>query len=227
MFSRPFCDGRMVIMLGKFLSDPKRAAVAALAAIVAAFVCMALIVGAGWMSYRNRVTPEPTVEPVSFDYCGERLTSLCVVSFGRDVFGDTIINLYVPLRKYPPFYLNVIRTSGSGRYECEINKKVRTSVYCTGAPINLGEGLNIQLFSEKDDTLLAQGAFTLNAFLVTTQTVDGEPSASDTPASKFDANETSTPSAAFGDVTLTPTNEFSDDVTFTPSPTDSSYPNYP
>lgn len=160
------------------------------------------------MSRFNKPVSEPTVEPVAFEYCGAKLISLCVVSFGRDAFGDTIINLYVPQTDYPPFYLNVMRRSGESRYECETNKNVSTSVYCTGEAINLDEGFDIQLIGELDDRLLAQGTFTLIAFLVTTPVVDDVESEIATlrPASESNADETATP---------------------TPLPTDSSYPNYP
>lgn len=126
-------------------------------------------------------TPVPAIEPVSINYCGENLSDLCVVSFSRDVFGNTIINLYVPAKKYPIFYLNIIRQSEASRFECEWEKKDRTSVHCTGKSINLGEGFKIQVISIEGDRLIAKGPFTLTAFLVTTQTAGGEIPASTAP----------------------------------------------
>jgi len=211
-------------MVGKFLSDPKRTAIAALAVILAVFVCMVFIVGFGWTSYLNRATLEPTMKPVSFDYCGERLTSLCVVSFGRDVFGDTVINLYVPLRKYPPFYLNIIRKSGESRFECEWDKKVRTKVHCTGEAIGLGEGFEMQLLSIKDDEIIAQGKFVLTAYLVTTQTADGEPTASDTPAPAPTEKASPTPTETPEESSPTPTETPTEEGTETPEVTETATP---
>lgn len=196
------------------IKNPKNLVIVAILVGIFALACLVLFARLGWTAYRNRSTPSPTVEPVTFGYCGEKLNALCVVSFGRDVYGNTIINLYVPLRKYPLFYLNIVRLSGEGRYECEWNKSVRTSVYCVGAPINLGEGFEIQMFSDKDDSLLAKGTFTLTAFLVTTPIADGAVPATISlkPTFTSDVDETSTPTST----PATPTN--------TPS---SSYPNYP
>lgn len=139
------------------------------------FICLTLLAGLGWTAFRSQAdTSVPTVPPDAFNYCGAQLTSLCVVSFGRDVFGSTIINLYVPENEYAPFYLNVIRASGEGRYDCVTNKKVGTSVYCTGSAINLGEGLEMQLVAESNGNVMAQGTFVLTAYLVTNQSAGGE-----------------------------------------------------
>jgi hypothetical protein len=139
------------------------------------FICLLLLAGLGWTAFRSQAdTPAPTVQPDAFNYCGAQLTSLCVVSFGRDVFGSTIINLYVPEDVYAPFYLNIIRASGESRYDCVTSKKVGTSVYCTGSPINLGEGFEIQMIAESNGGLMAQGTFVLTAYLVTNQSAGGE-----------------------------------------------------
>lgn len=164
------------------IAKPKVLIVAAILMTLFVLACLLLAVRAGWSTIRQRVqTFEPAPEPISFDYCGAELTELCVVSFGRDAFGSTIINLYVPLRKFPLFYLNIIRRSGESRYECEWNKNVRTSVYCVGDAIHLGEGLEMQVISMADDRLIATGPFILTAYLITTQIVDEGISASSTP----------------------------------------------
>lgn len=222
-----FGDGRMVMMLKRFFSDPKRMILVVAAAVVLAFVCLALLMGLGWRVYRNQATPEPTVVPVDIGYCGDRLTSLCVVSFGRDVFGKTVINFYVPQRRYPLFYLNIVRASGVGKYECETNKKISTSVLCTGEAINLGEGFEIQVLSVKNDSLLARGSFTLTAYLITTPVI------SDAADSDSDLEETPTPPTSFEEQisTSTPTISSSSGSTATdtstPTPTSTSSSAYP
>jgi hypothetical protein len=185
-------------------------------------VCLFLLAGLGWTVFRPQVdaTPTPTVQPDAFNYCGAQLTSLCVVSFGRDAFGDTVINLYVPQKMYPDFYLKVIRVSRESRYDCEMNKVVKTSVLCSGDAINLGEGFDIQLLSEQDDRLLAQGTFTLTAFLVGTPAVGDAVSVpkSPEPTATIEVVETQTSPVFEIDPSTT---------TATRTPTSSSYPNYP
>ncbi len=157
----------------------------------------------------------PTLEPETFGYCGARLTDLCIVSFGRDAFGDTVVNLFVPSDQYPAFYLNIARNTGADVYECVWSKIDETSVYCTGKALNLDEGIEIQILAKLDDRLLARGAFTVNAFLVTTPQV-GEASTT---------KESGLGSGISGTATPSSTDESLDEET--PEPTFTSYPNYP
>lgn len=173
-------------------------------------------------------TPRPTLEPDSFGYCGARLTELCVVSFGRDVFNNTVVNLYVPQRRYPAFYMKIIRKSGEERYDCVWSETVETSVYCAGNAINLGEGIEIQLLAKLDDRLLANGAFTLTAFFVTTPVVEGE-SGTESEGSIFGGGANPTSDASQTDdatATHTPSNKQNATPTATQPPS-GSYPNYP
>lgn len=186
-------------------------------------LCLFLLAGLGWTAFRSQAAaPTLTREPESFDYCGARLDSLCVVSFGRDAFGNTIINLYVPEDAYSSFYLNVIRVSGESRYDCVANKKITASVYCTGRAINLGEGFEIQMIAERNDSLMARGIFTLTAYLVTTQSAgeDALEEAVTEPPATFEAQETQTPFSVEGVDPLPNSSS-------TPTPSTSSSPNYP
>ena len=222
----------MVMMLKKIFSDPKRVVILVAIAILVLFVCAAVLIFGGWSLF-NQSEPASTVEPVSFGYCGAEFTDLCVVSFGRDALGGTVINLYVPIKEYPVFYLNIVRQSGEQRFICEWNKDVRTSVYCVGPSLNLGEGFKIQIFSEKGNIFLAEGEFTLTAFRVTTPMVGNGDSATTpggfTEESASDAEETSTPTSSeviseSGTITPTASDSNFDADTMTPQP---SYPSYP
>ncbi|MEN9563561.1 MAG: hypothetical protein RIR73_1805 [Chloroflexota bacterium] len=182
------------------------------------FICLILLAGLGWTVFRSQEAAlTVTSEPETFNYCGAQLTSLCVVSFGRDVFGSTIINLYVPEDAYAPFYLTVIRASGESRYDCLTSKKVGTSVYCTGSAINLGEGFEIQMIAERNDGLMAQGTFILTAYLVANQSTGGEESSEETVTTTVPVPVEGTP--VFGEVPPSPT------PTATKIPSNS--PNYP
>ncbi len=199
-------------------------------------ICLVLFAGLGLSVFRaQNATPTATVEPDVFNYCGAQLTSLCVLSFGRDAFGQTVINLYVPPRTYPLFYLKLLRATGESEYVCTANKTVKTSVYCVGDALNLGEGLVMQLLAEKDNRLLAQGDFTLKAFLVPSVVVDDDESGSDSPEPASTSKPTSTPTQEstptpfdFFEGTFVPTSNSTDTtVTVTPTSTSQSYPNYP
>lgn len=171
-------------------------------------------------------TSAPTLEPVSIGYCGARMTELCIVSFGRDALGNAVVNLFVPRMRFPAFYMNIIRRSGTDSYECKWSKIDETSVYCTGKPLNLGEGIEIQLLAKLDDRVLAEGAFTVNAFLVTTPFVEEEIETEQSGiGSGTGGNETSTPEVFQETETVESANE-TPSAEGTSAPSDS-YPNYP
>ncbi|MCQ3935883.1 MAG: hypothetical protein DPW18_02430 [Chloroflexi bacterium] len=177
----------------------------------------------GWKAYRLGQIAKSTAEPVFFAYCGADLEDLCVLSFGRDGDGNTIVNLFVPEKKFPAFYLLVERVTGESRYECDKNDDVPTIVWCIGASINLDERIEIRILSKKDDRLLAKGRFTVTAVLIASApTAEG--------SSELGA---STPRA--GNNTQVPTRTLAPGETpppgGTPAPTSTAatpgYPNYP
>lgn len=173
----------------------------------------------------------PTLEPETFGYCGAHLSQLCVISFGRDAFGDTVVNLFVPRMRYPAFYLNIVQRTGADVYECIWSKIDETSVYCTGRALNLDEGVEIQILSKLDDRILARGTFTVSAFLVTTPRVEEALTTEESGLeSGMSGSETETPEPTQETETPSLTDEPLEDETpeETPEPTSStSYPNYP
>lgn len=150
-----------------------------------------------------------TEPPLNVEYCGTRLEQICILAFGRDDSGDTVISLFVP-NEFPDFYLHVNRLTGEVVYECEKNEAVETSVYCTGEALNLGEQIEITLISKDGDIPFAAGKFILTAILISSQPEDA-----DTPPSR-----TATPASATQPVSTRET------VSPTPTP-EVSYPSYP
>lgn len=192
------------------------------AAGVFVFAAMSLFTLIGLKVYhRLQSTPTPTNVPAPFGYCGAQLTDLCVVSFGHDADGKTIINLYVPEKQFPTFYLKLQRTEGESIYTCEENKDVETSVYCAGDALNLGERFTIQILSKDSDTLLAEGKFVLTAILIAAPTLQEVTPQSGTPKPATPTKKSPTPKAS-------PTNT-SEDTTPETSQTSTatSYPGYP
>lgn len=213
-----------------------------------------LISSLAWFAVRVNRLQERSGESgklVSFDYCAEELTKLCVVSFGRDADDNTIVNLFVPEDEFPIFYLKVTRATGESVYECDKNDEVKTSVYCTGDPLNLEERFDIQIVSVKDDQILAQGRFTLTAFLITGPTADVQtPQTTPEVASSTQTEATPTVSSgtsvASGDLATATATQSNNDlatpttsvavnqtatsvavIRATPTATSDSYPSYP
>ena len=107
---------------------------------------------------------------LQFGYCGAELGELCLLSFGRDSNGNAIINLFVPDRDLPDFYLNISRFNGESIYVCMKNGQIPTNVLCMGDVINLNERVEIDIMSSEDYHLLAKGTFNLTAVLISSQT---------------------------------------------------------
>lgn len=160
-----FHDGRILSMIQKLFAERKTTLL-----LLAGLIFIALLVVFIWrMSSLVRTEPEATPRLVyQFGYCGAEMDELCILSFGRDAEGNTVVNLFVPERDFPDFYLIAGRVTGEYLFECSRNKDVPTSVYCVGAALNLGERVTFSMYALENDRLLASGGLILKAFLIST-----------------------------------------------------------
>lgn len=194
-------------MLSKLTSNQKILLISAgLIILISIPICVASI-----LFFNSQSTQEPTPEPLlTIEYCGSKLEQICILSFGRDGSGDTIINLFVAPTDFPDFYLQINKTSGQVVYACEKNEDVETSVYCIGEAILLGEQIEITILSIDGDIPIATGKFAVTAILISSQPEDSNPPLS----------QTATPDSA------TQPDTTSETQSPTPTP-EVSYPSYP
>jgi hypothetical protein len=161
----------MVIMLQKFVSNKW------IVAAVIGTMLFALLTVFVWRILSLAQT-EPDVAArlsvLRIGYCGAELTELCILSFGRDADGNTVVNLFVPERDFPDFYLIASRVTGEYLFECSRSGNVPTSVYCVGSALNLGERVEFSVFAQVDDHLLAKGGLILKAFLISAPGMETE-----------------------------------------------------
>lgn len=101
---------------------------------------------------KNQSTPA-----ASLAYCSDEQTRPCVVSFSVDVDGNMLVNLLLPDRSFPSFYLKVRRGEQEILYDCRRVNTVPNGAYCLGEKLPPGEVLHLMLFSTRDDILLAEG----------------------------------------------------------------------
>lgn len=204
--SPPACSGRIFDMLRKLFEEQKK--LIFFSAGIFALVLLTLCV---WALFPSKdETPDGPVEPpMTFGYCGAELTELCILSFGRDANGNSIINLFVPDRDFPDFYLNINRLADEIIYVCQRNENTPTSILCMGDVINLGERVEINIMATEKYHLLAQGTFTLTAILLSSQTWDPQISemgdSASAPVTQPAASRTPTPNATGTAVRITPT----------------------
>jgi hypothetical protein len=190
-------------------------------------VIILLAVAAGGWTTLRWVSSEAVIDPIlKISYCGADPEALCVLSFGRDLDEHMIINLFVPDRKFPEFYLKIKRAAAESIYMCVKNSEVPTSVYCSGELIGLQEKMEINLISKEDDHLMAAGKLTLLAVLLSSG--DGGVQVIGTPSVSFGSdnrNSTATATAApfSTEMTVTSTPVFVI-YTATATPTFVSYP---
>jgi hypothetical protein len=176
-----------------------------LAGIIMA-IMLALAVGG--VVFLKRASSTAVPEPIlKIDYCGADLEELCVLSFGRDVEENMVVNLFVPDRKFPEFYLKIKRAAIESVYECEKDKEVPTSVYCSGESIGLQEKMEINLISKEDDHLLAAGKLALLAVLLSPDGQSFETQSVNDNSDVFstEGTQTTIPPAEIDTPTVTPT----------------------
>lgn len=141
----------------------------------------------------NQFTSKPTPQdPLQVTFCDATPEGICILSFGRDVAGETLINLFVTPNTLPEFYMQVNKTSGTVVYACEKNEDVESSVYCVGEAVQLGEQVEIILISKDGDIPIATGKFIVTAILVLPQGQDSKspPTQTGTPDSAIEPNTT-------------------------------------
>ncbi len=149
-------------MLQKFFGSRK-----SIILVFAGIFSLALILLVWRIVSLQKAASEAVSEPVlKISYCGAEPEELCVLSFGRDLDENMVVNIFVPDRKFPSFYLKIKRIAGESVYECEKDKEVPTNVYCHGSMVNLQERMEISLFARADEQLIAAGDFTLKAILI-------------------------------------------------------------
>lgn len=179
-------------------------------------VIILLSLAAGVVLLRQTSSEVAAESILKISYCGVDPEELCVLSFGRDLEDNMVINLFVPDRNFPYFYLKIKRTVVESIYECEKDKEVPTSVYCTGESIGLQEKMEINLISKEDDHLMAVGKLALLAVLLSP--VGGGVQVQETPSALADGSNFSVTVEPF------PTIPFPTKVIPTVTPTSNSYP---
>jgi hypothetical protein len=163
-------------MLNRFKSLPLKNRI--LFAITGVLILCSIPVIGLTLLLRQNDTAQPT-DPIQFEYCGSTPTELCILSFGRDGAGNALINFFVPGKKFPGFYLIVRKAGLEYRYECQASSEIKTSVFCMGEPLSLKQTIQVDLFAQENDGLLASGSFFIEAFLVSAQNFQSTPGTED------------------------------------------------
>lgn len=186
---------------------------------LAGIVLLTLLALAWRIVSLQKAASEVVSEPVlKIGYCGAEPDELCVLSFGRDVDENMVVNIFSPDRKLSAFYLKIKRAAGESVYECEKDKEVPTNVYCYGDMVNLQERMEVSLFAKNDEQLIAVGNFILRAILISEPSfAEGSGGVSTLEAT---VDETPTFIGSFNTPVATPTPTQTPDVSY-PNP---SYP---
>ncbi len=139
--------------------------------------------------------------------CDADSSGLCIVTFGTDSQNNIIINFQLPNADYPRFYVKASNRGNVNTYPCQIVTAAPTSVYCTGLRTPLGEYLDIEVYTNDEDTLIARGKFVVSALVRTTPVnLDETPSTPDnlTGTPTFEASSTPIPVTGYPNPTAYP-----------------------
>lgn len=164
--------------------------------------------GCGLASRAERAAPTPGAK---INYCMNDSSKLCVVSFGSDDQNNMIINLMTPDPDSPEIYISAGTGDSFDTYACQKVDGFPNNIYCTGPRVPLGSALQINVYTQDEKTLLAQGTFLVNALaLPTAVLVNSTATQSDAPV----VTRTKTPAATR--VTPSPTQSARGTRTATP-----------
>lgn len=164
-----------------------------------------------WLSMQAGVDQRKPVPRLG--YCSSDQVTPCIVSFSLDADGQMTVSILIEGPRFPNFYLRIRHGKGENTYICQRVKGSATYVYCTGAPLPLGETFQFFLFSLNGETTLAQGNFPIIGMALGTPDIFSSPTLG-TPSPSVTISATGTlPSG-----TSTP-------IQATPTPPTPSYPN--
>ncbi|MBL8099251.1 MAG: hypothetical protein JNK81_08715 [Anaerolineales bacterium] len=162
-------------MLSKLTSNQKILLIAfALILLIGISICIASIL----FFTPSSTTEEPTAEPyTTIQYCRNNLQEVCLLSFGRDIYGNAVINVFIPNEEFPEFYLRIVRTTDEIIYVC--TKSESSTIICKGDALNLGERVEIFVTSTESYQIIAQGTFLIKAIYISPEI--NEPATDSTP----------------------------------------------
>jgi hypothetical protein len=103
------------------------------------------------------VNAVPIVPVSGLAYCSDEQVKPCVVSFSTDANDNMLVNILLPDRAFPNFYLKIMRSEGESRYYCRRVDTAPNSAYCAGEKLPPGEILHLTLISVRDEIILAEG----------------------------------------------------------------------
>jgi hypothetical protein len=188
---------------------------------VAIFVLLILII-VGLILLRAELQTRQTQvnqrEPLQgLGYCDSNQVTPCIVSFSGDADGKMLVNILTEGPSFPDFYLKIKHSQGESIYPCREVQRFSTSMYCTGRALPLGEVFQFFILSIDDNSLLAQGNFSIIGMaLSTVEIFASSPSGTPLPSvavSVTQSSPTGTPTPGRGTPTRTPS-----------SPNPSAYP---
>jgi len=108
-----------------------------------------------WTAGKSQLSQRAPV--LELTNCAPNNISPCVVSFGIDSDGNTLVNLLVPASFPSDFYLKIIQGTNEPRYECQMVENFQINFYCIGEKLSPGGVVQFMLFASKDNILLAKG----------------------------------------------------------------------
>lgn len=106
---------------------------------------------------QEKTSPSPTPLP-SLPYCNEDDTDICLEGFGKKGEEQTIVLLKANTPNYRDIYLQVNEDS---TFTCLKVEEFPENIYCNGLLFQNEEEIFIEVYSNLNDELIAEGEFTI------------------------------------------------------------------
>jgi hypothetical protein len=142
---------------------------------IAIFLSIALVTAAAWWLVRSLNHPRLTGQKilvVKLGYCGPEGIRPCITSFSQDGEGNMLVDILLPSSGFPNFYLTIITEGQEHRYECKKVKASPSHAQCVGREMQPGEAMQFTIISIADNSVLAEGNFSIIGLLLVAPGVD-------------------------------------------------------
>lgn len=132
----------------------------------------------------NPPQPTETPGPAPFDvtYCDIDSAEICLEGFGQDAEERLLVLFKAIEELYTNIYIRADGPEGETSFECQQSEDFSENIYCLGENFPEGELIKMNIYSKRDDKLLAIGVFTVDYGDLPEPGIAFQPGATPTPS---------------------------------------------
>jgi hypothetical protein len=104
-------------------------------------------------------TQTPLPPPFEVTYCDINPSNMCLEGFGLNIDERVLILFKAVKPRYANIFIRADVPDGESLFECQQSDNVPENVYCLGDPVDEEELIKLNIYSKRNNSLIALGVF--------------------------------------------------------------------